>query len=431
MQATIATPEGGAPGTALIEVFDAPPFEGEPRFSILSSQGHLSADGWQESRTFLAPEAWDNDSGRLRLAVGAAVVDQLDPLETYRFVMGDQSCSLQAGDLLFSDMGGGQGMGEQAPPAADAEKETPPAPEAPAPETPEETPAPEAPAPDQPARETPVEGEKAAEKTEEAPAPQEAPVAESPSAPPPVEKLSMTPETPPAKAAAPLVMEPAAPKGKSRLPLLLLLALLLAGGVLAYGYLARDAQNAATAPLPELPKPENPAPAAQEPAPEARKTPEKTDAPKPAPAPEKAAPQTPPPATPAPEAAAGAHALSEARELLRRNAAPEETLAAGKALRTPDADARQSDAAFLLLEDAAQKGNAEAVFLVARFYDPASDLPRGSIPPDLAQARSWYEAARDKGHAESAQALSALRTFAEEKARQGDEEARLLLQTWK
>lgn len=71
------------------------------------------------------------------------------------------------------------------------------------------------------------------------------------------------------------------------------------------------------------------------------------------------------------------------------------------------------------------------MFLVGRFYDPASELPRGSIPPDLSQARNWYESARDKGHAESAQALSALRAYAEQKARQGDEEARLLLQNWK
>ena len=77
MRATIATPEGGDPGTALIEVFDAPPVEGQPSFTILSSQGYLSPDGWQESSTPLVPEAWDNDSGCLRLAVGAAVVDQL------------------------------------------------------------------------------------------------------------------------------------------------------------------------------------------------------------------------------------------------------------------------------------------------------------------------------------------------------------------
>lgn len=394
MRATIATPEGGDPGTALIEVFDAPPVEGQPSFTILSSQGYLSPDGWQESSTPLVPEAWDNDSGCLRLAVGAAVVDQLDPLETYRLGLNDQVCALQVGELLFSHMGGGQGMGSRPAPVeetAQEEKAAPPAEE----EQPAEEPTPPEPTPEE--------------------APKEAPAPEAPQAP--VEQLTMTPDAKPEKTAAPLEMEPAAPR-KSRLPLILLLVLLIAGGALAYRYLAPAGEENATAPLPELPKPDNPAaPAPAQPA-------EK---------PQAKAPTTPPATQPAREeaSASGTQALSEARDLLRRNAPPEETLAAGKALRTPDADARQSDAAFLLLEDAAQKGNAEAMFLVGRFYDPASELPRGSIPPDLSQARNWYESARDKGHAESAQALSALRAYAEQKARQGDEEARLLLQNWK
>lgn len=394
MRATIATPEGGDPGTALIEVFDAPPVEGQPSFTILSSQGYLSPDGWQESSTPLVPEAWDNDSGCLRLAVGAAVVDQLDPLETYRLGLNDQVCALQVGELLFSHMGGGQGMGSRPAPVeetAQEEKAAPPAEE----EQPAEEPTPPEPTPEE--------------------APKEAPAPEAPQAP--VEQLTMTPDAKPEKTAAPLEMEPAAPR-KSRLPLILLLVLLIAGGALAYRYLAPAGEENATAPLPELPKPDNPAaPAPAQPA-------EK---------PQAKAPATPPATPPAREeaSASGTQALSEARDLLRRNAPPEETLAAGKALRTPDADARQSDAAFLLLEDAAQKGNAEAMFLVGRFYDPASELPRGSIPPDLSQARNWYESARDKGHAESAQALSALRAYAEQKARQGDEEARLLLQNWK
>lgn len=390
MRATIATPEGGDPGTALIEIFDAPPVEGHPIFTILSSQGYLSPDGWQESSTPLVPADWKEDNGCLRLDVGAAIVDQLDPLETYRLGLGDQVCALQVGDLLFSHMGGGQGMGSRPAPAEErqeAEAAPPPAGE-------------EQPAEEQGPREVPPQAEPLPE------APQE------PAAP-----LSMTPQAPPAAeetAATPVEMEPAAPR-KSRLPLLLLLVLLLAGGVLAYRYLAPEGEETATAPLPELPKPDSPTPPA---APSAKATPDKTPA----------APAASPRADASP---AGAQALSEARTLLRRNAPPEETLAAGKALRTPDADARQSDAAFLLLEDAAQKGNAEAMFLVGRFYDPASELPRGSIPPDLSQAKNWYEAARDKGHAESAQALAALRAFAEQKARQGDEEARLLLQNWK
>lgn len=422
MRASIATPEGGAPGTALIEVFDAPALQGEPNFTILSSNGYLSPDGWQESSTPLAPDAWDNDSGCLRLGVSAAIVDQLDPLETYRLGIGDQVCALQVGDLIFSHMGGGQGMGQQTAPEPEApvQDSTPPATEEqpPVDAEPEKEPEPEAPAP-------------------ETPAP--APAAETPQAP--VDRLTMAPDTD----AAPL----APASGKSRLPLILLLVLLLAGGGLAY-HLASDKQPSAAEPLPALPKPDVPTPHAPESATPAAPEPEAPAKPA-SPAPEPTAPAaeetpaTPPeaeaPAAPAPAPAAepqtpapqvtGVQALSEARELLRRNAAPEETLAAGKALRTPNADERQSDAAFLLLEDAAQKGNAEAMLLVGRFYDPASDLPRGSIPPDMSQARSWYEAARDKGNSEAAQALSALRDMVEKKARQGDDEARLLLQNWK
>lgn len=401
MRATIATPEGGAPGTALMEVFDAPALQGEPRFTILSPQGYLSSDGWQESSTPLTPAGWENEGGCLRIAVGPSVVDQLDPLETYRLGLGEQVCVLQIGDLLFSHMGGGQGMGPQTDPVNTEEAEE-------ADQRNENTET-------QREEDTPPSEEPPAEEQASEPQPEEPPAQEVPQ--PPVERLTMGGEDAP-KEDAPVAPEPAR---RNRLPLFLLLVLLLAGGGLAYHYLSSDKQPAATAPLPELPKPDSPAP----PTPEA-----------PAPAaPSAEQPQAGTPPTPAPSAPAatpaGTAALSEARELLRRNAAPEETLAAGKALRTPDADARQSDAAFLLLEDAAQKGNAEAMLLVGRFYDPASDLPRGSIPPDLSQARSWYEAARDKGNAEAAQALSSLRSFVEQKTRQGDEEARLLLQNWK
>lgn len=51
----------------------------------------------------------------------------------------------------------------------------------------------------------------------------------------------------------------------------------------------------------------------------------------------------------------------------------------------------------LLLEDAAQKGDAESMYLVGQFYDPASTLPRGSIPADLTQAKRWYDQAVQKG----------------------------------
>ena len=81
--------------------------------------------------------------------------------------------------------------------------------------------------------------------------------------------------------------------------------------------------------------------------------------------------------------------LQQAREHLRGTADPATSLELARPLRTPQAGNDESDAAFLLLEDAAQKGNAEAMFLVGQFYDPQSDLPRGSIPADMSQAKHW------------------------------------------
>ena len=119
------------------------------------------------------------------------------------------------------------------------------------------------------------------------------------------------------------------------------------------------------------------------------------------------------------------------REHLRGTADPATSLELARPLRTPQAGNDESDAAFLLLEDAAQKGNAEAMFLVGQFYDPQSKLPRGSIPADMSQAKHWYDNARSKGYAEADKALAALRRHVEGEAAKGNAEASLLLREWK
>ena len=101
-----------------------------------------------------------------------------------------------------------------------------------------------------------------------------------------------------------------------------------------------------------------------------------------------------------------------------------------KPLRKADAKPEESDAAFLLLEDAAQKGDAEAMFLVGQFYDPASTLPRGSIPADLTQAKRWYDQALQKGQPQAKAALDTLKEHARALEAKGDAEARSLLQNW-
>ena len=120
MKAIIAPDAARTPGAAVICVYDAPG-AGPADVAIYSGDGkYLSASGWQESRVPLPVDAHDDDSGCLRLQVGAAVVDNLDKLERYLFMAGDQKCVLQIQDLVYSRMQGGDGMGHAASPAAPA-----------------------------------------------------------------------------------------------------------------------------------------------------------------------------------------------------------------------------------------------------------------------------------------------------------------------
>ncbi|MDR3176419.1 MAG: hypothetical protein LBU06_07805, partial [Desulfovibrio sp.] len=56
-----------------------------------------------------------------------------------------------------------------------------------------------------------------------------------------------------------------------------------------------------------------------------------------------------------------------------------------------------ADAAFLLAEDAAQKGLSEAMLIAGSFYDPVDVQPRGTIIIDPAEAMNWYVAAGAAG----------------------------------
>ncbi len=150
--------------------------------------------------------------------------------------------------------------------------------------------------------------------------------------------------------------------------------------------------------------------------------------------------QTSSPAASATSPAQGANAnpsekspLATAREQLRGEALPDVSLAMAKPMRKADATPEESDAAFLLLEDAAQKGNAEAMLLVGQYYDPTTALPRGSIPVDMTQAKRWYDEALQKGQdkAQAQSSLDKLKEYAKAEEAKGNAEARALLQTWK
>lgn len=345
MRATITADPSRGPGYGIIEIHDAGNVSAPAFVLRRGSDGKtLSSGGWQESETALTPDAWDNDGGSLRLAVGPAVVDEMDNLDAYRISLtGAGACVLVVQNLVYSHISGGQGVGVYAPPTGplQAVPETEPTVEEPEPE-PEESPEP-------------------------APVPE--PVVTEP----------------------PLRMAREPGEGKSgKGGLLVGLALLvLVAGVAVWWFMLRTPEKP---PLPSAPT------AAQN--------------------------QT------APAASANQSPLAAAREQLRGEARPEMSLALAKPMRKAGAGAEESDAAFLLLEDAAQKGNAEAMLLVGQFYDPVSSLPRGSIPVDMGQAKHWYEQAGQKGQAEAAEALDALRAHARAEADKGNIEARNLLQNW-
>ncbi|MDO5484566.1 MAG: sel1 repeat family protein, partial [Desulfovibrionaceae bacterium] len=156
MRAIIQADPVRGPGHALIEIHETGPVN-TPAFLLRrASDGKLlSANGWQESETPLVPDSWDTDGPCLRLAVGPAVVDELDSLDAYRISLpGQGQCTLAIQDLRYSHMSGGQGVGDFVPPPApqaepepepEAEPEPEPAPpplSAPEPE-PEPAPQPE------------------------------------------------------------------------------------------------------------------------------------------------------------------------------------------------------------------------------------------------------------------------------------------------
>jgi TPR repeat protein len=193
---------------------------------------------------------------------------------------------------------------------------------------------------------------------------------------------------------------------KNKAPLILLLLLVLAcaaGGVYWWKFMApADAPPAAQASAQQ---------AAPAPAPPADNAPPVQQA---APPPQQAAP-TPKDLPP----------LQRARELLRAGIPPEQAVTLAKDMQSPEG----ADGAFLLLEDAAQKGSPEAMLDLARFYDPVDAAPKGSILPDPAQAREWYGKARDKGQGAAEDKLKALRAWAEAE-KDKNPQARKLLESW-
>ena len=140
--------------------------------------------------------------------------------------------------------------------------------------------------------------------------------------------------------------------------------------------------------------------------------------------PKKEAIPPPPPPSYTPEAPL----LEQARKALREGISPAEALAMAGSL--PDSPER-ADAAFLLLEYAADSGNAEAALAVARYYDPADNEPSGTIRKNPQTAYNWYREALTGGQEKAKKNLAQLRSWVEAQADEGSHEARELLKNWR
>jgi len=155
-----------------------------------------------------------------------------------------------------------------------------------------------------------------------------------------------------------------------------------------------------------------------------RETVQPTAPPRMANLPLKPEPTMPPPPSYPPDAPV----LEQAREALREGISPADAVTMAKAL--PDRPER-ADAAFLLLEYAAESGNAEAALAVGRFYDPAYEGSSGSIRKNPTTAFEWYQEALTKGQKQAHNQLAKLRLWVEEKAKQGSSQAKELLNSWR
>ena len=119
--------------------------------------------------------------------------------------------------------------------------------------------------------------------------------------------------------------------------------------------------------------------------------------------------------------------LEQVRQAMRKGIDPQDAVVLAKSL--PQKPER-ADAAFILLEYAAEAGHAEAALIVARYFDPTSTDDSGTIIKDPAAAYEWYQVALSGGQSEAQNHLSELRQWVQKEAAQGSREAREVLATW-
>jgi hypothetical protein len=119
--------------------------------------------------------------------------------------------------------------------------------------------------------------------------------------------------------------------------------------------------------------------------------------------------------------------LEQVRKAMREGIDPKDAVVLAKSL--PQKPER-ADAAFILLEYAAEAGHAEAALIVGRYFDPTSTDDSGTIIKDPEAAYEWYQVALSGGQAEAQNHLSELRQWVQKEASQGSREAREVLANW-
>ena len=128
-----------------------------------------------------------------------------------------------------------------------------------------------------------------------------------------------------------------------------------------------------------------------------------------------------------PSYAPDAPLLEQVRETMRKGIDPDGALAMAKTL--PDKPER-ADAAFILLEYAAEARNGEAALEVARYFDPTYAGDSGTIVKDPEVAYDWYQLALSEGLFDAEIHITNLKKWVTKQAEEGSYEARELLKEW-
>lgn len=139
-------------------------------------------------------------------------------------------------------------------------------------------------------------------------------------------------------------------------------------------------------------------------------------------------PPKPIPTPPTPSYGPNAPVIAQARKALREGIDPAGAVALSKTL--PESPERP-DAVFLLLEYAAEAGNAEAALTVGQYYDPTYGGPSGSIRKNSETAYEWYKEALSGGREEAKKYLTNLQKRVQDQAKNGSREAKALIKRWR